>query len=80
MKIYSIKDKAVGFTSTFTTENDYSALRMFSDSINTGKSMLNEHPEDFQLYRLGELNQNSGVITPEQEPKLLEEAVNLLKK
>lgn len=78
MKIYSIKDKAMGYQQIFTAPNDYAGLRMFADTLNGGQNMLNMHPEDFQLYRLGELVEDTGEITP--EIKFLEEASNLIKK
>jgi len=36
------------------------ALRIFGDEINGSQSMLSRHPEDFDLYLLGEYDDASG--------------------
>lgn len=83
MNIYSIKDKGMGFTQTFTATNDYAALRNFVDTVNAqdaqGKpaTIIGQHPGDFSLFKLGELDQDTGTIKP--EVKFLEEATVLKK-
>lgn len=78
MKIYSIKDKATGFTSTFTASNDYEAMRIFVDTAKDERTMLHNHPEDFELYRLGELNKDNGEI--KAEVKFLQHAIEIVQK
>lgn len=65
MNIYSIKDTKVGFTSVFTAPNNFVAIRMFADTAKDGQSLIAMHPEDFELYNLGKLNDESGQIEPE---------------
>lgn len=77
-KLYAIKDKAIGFVHVFTTSNDYSALRMFNDTVNNpNPTNISEHPEDFSLFSLGTFDDETGNITP--EVKFVEEAVVLKK-
>lgn len=65
MNIYSIKDTKIGFTTVFTAPNNFVAIRLFADSCADEKSMLATHAEDFELYTLGKLNDESGIIEPE---------------
>lgn len=67
MKIYSIKDTKIGFMQTFTANNKAVALRMFADTCNDENTVLAKHPEDYELYELGDFDTDTGNI----EPKLL---------
>lgn len=78
MKIFGIKDKAMGFMNIFPAESNYSALRYFNDSVNnTKQTLLSEHPEDFSLFCLGDFDQNSGTIDAKVE--FIEEGITLKK-
>lgn len=78
MKIYGIKDKGAGFTQLILTNNNYSAQRILTDSVNSPQpSLLTQYPGDFSLYCLGELNQDTGDITPKTE--FIIEAINVKK-
>lgn len=82
MKLYCIKDDKIGFNQPFVCANDLDALRQFQDTINRPpqngiKSTLALHPEDFSLYCLGEWEQDTGAITPQQ--RLLSNALDLIR-
>jgi hypothetical protein len=49
------------------------AIRSFSDEINrdNADNQLFNHPDDFDLYELGEFDDNSGLFTLHEQPKLL---------
>jgi len=49
------------------------AIRSFSDEINRNNAdnQLFNHPDDFDLYELGEFDDNSGLFALHQQPKLL---------
>lgn len=73
MIIFSIKDKAVGFTQVFTAQNKFVAIRMLKDTVEGNQdTLIAKHPEEFTLYQLGEFNEETGAITPKIEK--LEEA------
>lgn len=38
------------------------ALRAFGDEVNNPQSTINKHPADFRLFKLGDFDDNSGVI------------------
>lgn len=71
MNIYSIKDKAIGFDRIFVANNDFHAMRMANDTVNAEsqpgqpKSLIELHPEDYDLYSLGKLDTETGKIEPE---------------
>ncbi len=71
MNIYSIKDKAIGFDRIFVANNDFHAMRMANDTVNTEnqpgqpKSLIELHPEDYDLYCLGKMDTDTGKIEPE---------------
>lgn len=65
MKLYAIKDKAMGFNTPFPAQNDYHALRMAADTVNAAPgqnpdSTIQQHPADYDIYYIGELDQNTG--------------------
>ena len=49
------------------------AIRSFSDEINRNNAdnQLYNHPDDFDLYELGEFDDNTGIFTLHEQPKLL---------
>lgn len=66
MKIYALKDNKLGFMNPMALQNDELAIRAYSNMINANDgSMVSVNCEDFDLYCLGDYNQDSGVITSE---------------
>jgi hypothetical protein len=49
------------------------AIRSFSDEINRNNAdnQLYNHPDDFDLYELGEFDDNTGLFALHEQPKLL---------
>jgi len=49
------------------------AIRSFSDEINrnNAENQLYNHPDDFDLYELGEFDDNTALFTLHEQPKLL---------
>lgn len=62
--IYSIRDALTGFMSPALDINDQSAIRNFARAINQGDSLMDFSPKDFDLYLVGEFNNQTGVLTP----------------
>lgn len=77
MNIYSIKDNKIGFSTVFTAPNNAAAIRMFGDTCADPKTMFGAHPEDFDLYVLGEMNEDTGEL--KSEVKFLERALTFAK-
>ncbi len=49
------------------------AIRSFSDEVNRkdSENQLFNHPDDFDLYELGEFDDNTGLFVLHEQPKLL---------
>ena len=62
-KVFSIRDRAADlFGRPFYTNTNGSAVRSFTDEINRNNpdNALSAHPEDFDLYLLGEFDDSDG--------------------
>lgn len=78
MKIYSIKDNKIGFSQVFVAPNNAAAIRMFGDTCRDKSTMFGSHPEDFDLYSVGEMDDNTGTI--KGEVVFLEKAMTFAEK
>ena len=79
LKIYAIKDKAMGFTDIFLCNGKYEAMRRLNDAVNNQQTnIISQHPGDFSLFELGDFDQDTGAITP--TCLFIEEALALKKK
>lgn len=79
LRIYSIFDlKAEEFSPPFFQKNDRLAMRTVTESAQGPTSMLQNYPDDFILYRLGDFDNETGVIIIEQKPHMLMNVANLM--
>lgn len=69
--IYSIRDVKVGFGTPNIDQSDASAIRGFSYAINNREGLMNYSPKDFDLYKIGEFDVDSGTIKAEKIPVLV---------
>ncbi len=61
--VVSVKDRAADvFNRPFFVPHRNVAIRDFTDEVNrsAADNQLNKHPDDFDLYLLGEFNDNTG--------------------
>jgi len=79
LSIYSIHDSAAqAYLAPFFLHNDGLAIRAFQDNVNsTEENNISKHPEQFALFKIGEMDDQSGVITALPSPKLLTGGVEL---
>lgn len=64
--LFTVKDlKAESFGRPILQRALGEAIRAFSDEVNNRESLLNSHPEDFQLFRIGTFSQLTGELVPE---------------
>lgn len=61
--IYSIRDAKVGFMTPTVDANDASAARNFEHAVLNSASLMNSHPGDYALYKIGEFDSDSGAVT-----------------
>nr|WAE43445.1 MAG: nonstructural protein [Microviridae sp.] len=78
-KIYSIRDiKSTGYLPCFSCENHVEATRQIQRTVKNPQTLLGEFPEDFEVYYLGDFDQQSGIITPLTNPQFLTSVKALL--
>lgn len=61
--LYSYRDVKVGFMPPQADQSDQSAIRGFSYAINGQTGMMNFAPKDFDLYKVGEFDTDTGAVT-----------------
>lgn len=80
MKIYAIRDFLTGFLSPMIEQNDQVAIRNWIYAVNNAEqSQFFIHPQDYCLYRIGEYNTETGVITAYAEPEPVMSAIDAKK-
>jgi len=78
-KVYAIRDvKANHYATPFFMASNGLAIRAFSDLVSDPKTTLNRHPDDFQLFVIGEYDDNSGELLPSM-PEFLSNASEYIK-
>lgn len=60
--IYSYRDLKVGYAPPQCDQSDQAAIRGFSFAINNHDSMMNFSPKDFDLYKVGIFDTETGQI------------------
>ena len=67
--VYDMKAAQYGMPMFMTTRG--LATRGFVDACGKAESMLNQHPEDYFLYEIGEYDQSSGKLKAHKMPEQL---------
>lgn len=65
IKLYAIRDNKVGFMAPYAQVNDEVAKRNFLTEKQQKNSMISIYPEDFELWKIGEMDEKTGIITQE---------------
>lgn len=79
--IVCVKDRAADvFNRPFFVPHRNVAIRDFTDEVNraAADNQLNKHPDDFDLYLMGQFNDNLGEFLVDMDPILLVRAKDLL--
>lgn len=76
--VYAIRDAKVGFMSPTVDQNDASAARNFEHAVMNSASLMNSHPGDYALYRIGSFDTETGVIKKEELPVHICDASSVL--
>lgn len=78
LKAFSIRDsKADVFNTPFFQKTHGEAERSFKQLIQDDKSMLSKYPEDYDLYFIGEYDDNTGKLVTLDTPQHLVKAMQL---
>lgn len=73
LKMYAVRDRASDqFANPMFLTSNGQAIRAFADEINRSgeNNMLHQHPEDFDLYTLGEYDTDTGELKPTRPEQL----------
>uniref|UniRef100_A0AAU8AXJ1 Nonstructural protein n=1 Tax=Dulem virus 121 TaxID=3145598 RepID=A0AAU8AXJ1_9VIRU len=62
--VYVIRDQRTSFMTPTFDYNDASAVRNFEHAVQQKESLFFSHPEDYSLYKIGDYDMDTGVITP----------------
>lgn len=80
MEIYSLFDRKLReFGPLLLSNNGESIKRALRDGIPGSGSLIDKHPEDFDVMLLGAFDADSGVIVPEQVPHLLDNVAAIIR-
>lgn len=60
--VYAIRDVHTGFLPLTIDQNDESARRNFRHAIMNDQSLFCTHPKDYDLYKVGVFDSDSGLI------------------
>lgn len=76
LKMFSIRDqKTEVFNTPFFQKTMGEAERNFAQTVNDPKTMLHQHPQDFDLYYLGEYDDNTGKFVVCDTPQHVSKAI-----
>lgn len=71
MQMVAIKDRALNaFMTPFFTQTVNQAIRMFQDEINRKESPMHAHPDDYDLWHLGEWNDDTGLLVVDPDDRV----------
>lgn len=63
--VYSIRDIKSGFMTPTIDQSDVSAARNFDSAVMSASSgLFATHPDDFILYKIGEFDSETGIVSP----------------
>mgnify|MGYP003375826781 CR=1 FL=1 len=77
-KVYTVRDaKAELFNTPFYQTTHGEAERTFKNLVQDKTSMVGKYPEDYDLYYMGEFDDNTGNIMSLETPQHIVKAVQL---
>lgn len=76
--VFCIRDVKTGFMSPTIDQNVPAATRNFEHAVRNSASLMNSHPQDYQLFCIGEFDSDSGALTPKEVIEHICDAADLL--
>ena len=78
-KLTATKDRAIdAFQPVVTVRAEGEAIRAFQDALNEPKNgNMYNHPDDYDLYVLGDFDDQTGIIHPEPAPRKIADGKQL---
>lgn len=69
--IFALRDSKVRFLCPFFAPNEEAAVRNVEHDVQTSGSLISSHTSDFDLFKLGEFDDESGVISALETPQFV---------
>lgn len=64
LQMFTVFDRAVqAFGRPFFVTHSGAAIRSFTDEVNNPQSEFHKHPDDYDLYAIGEWDDNTGIFS-----------------
>ena len=80
LKAFTIRDqKSEVYNTPFFQKTHGEAERSFRTAVNDDQTQLSKYPEDYDLYYLGEYDDNLGKMNPVDTPQHLLKAISCVK-
>ncbi|WNK13736.1 MAG: nonstructural protein [Microvirus sp.] len=79
--VFAIKDRAVNnYGEPMAMPSEQHAVRWFRDIVNSDPkdSAIARHPDDYDLYQVGEYNEETAALVPNMMPELTARAKDLI--
>lgn len=76
--LYAIRDCKSGFLSPMIDDTDDSALRNFEYACKNN-NIMNFAPQDFELYKIGSYDTDSGILSPIEPTEFIANGINFRK-
>lgn len=80
LNVYTIRDQHIAYNLPWFARTHGEAERKFQDLTNDKQSYVAKYPEHYDLYWIGEFEDETGVITPLDTPRHIAKAVNLVQR
>lgn len=78
--LYSIRDIKGDYFSPRIEQNEPSAIRSFAFTVNTPGTTIHSFPEDYQLFRVGDFDSDTGRLLPLANPEFVVSASAVFEK
>lgn len=73
--IYTILDSKSGYIGLSLDHSDQTATRNFQLAIRQPGTLMNQFPEDYRLFKVGEFDTESGQLDPYLKPEFVYQGV-----
>jgi len=78
LHLFCVYDQVAGlFNAPFVAPNGAVAQRMIEANATDPSSLFSSHPDDFQIFEVGELCNEPGLLIPNATPRLISKAVHI---
>ena len=78
-KIFAVKDVKIGiYHKPFSDPHEQNAVRIFAAAVNDEQTSIFKNPEDYELYKIGEYNDENAKLKP-VGPEFITNSISLVK-